>query len=325
MAIIAQIPGAVKGEEEKKTAKTTWSQKKAASSIVAEKMFKAGFKARAYRMKDCARLLTLKVCPECGHSAGSSAVLCRDRICPTCEWRLSLKRYVQMVQALGKIQDIGDYHAMFLTLTIRNCRPGKLRGELGHMSEAWNRLLQRRPVKRIVAGWARSLEVTYNKERGDFHPHYHVILLIDKECDMSFGELQQSFNEWWQAAARLSYQPITDIRNITNLSPEEGNDGLKRAITETFKYAIKDSTLVEMPLTDFARYVEAVDGKRMVAYGGIIKEARRELGIDTDELGEENMDDMICRHCGGIMAEELLEWSFGEGTYKRIKEATVTA
>lgn len=325
MAIIAQNPGTVNREKEKRTGESTWSQKKMASSIVAEKMFKAGFKTRAYRMKDCARLLTLKVCPECGHSAGSSAVLCRDRICPTCEWRLSLKRYMQMVQTLGKIQDIDNYHAMFLTLTVRNCRPGKLREELGHMSESWNRLLQRRPVKRIVAGWARSLEVTYNKARGDFHPHYHVILLIDPECDMSFGELQQDFNEWWKASARLAYQPITDIRNITNLSPEEGNDGLKKAITETFKYAIKDSTLVEMPLTDFARYVEAVDGKRMVAYGGVIKEARRELGIDTDELEEGSTEEMACSHCGGIMVQELLEWSFSENTYKRIKEATVTA
>lgn len=320
MNIVTQKTESVKREKEKKTAKETWSQKKAASAIVAEKMFNAGYKARAYRMKDCARLLTMKTCPECGHSTGSSAVLCRDRICPTCQWRLSLKRYVQMVQALGKIQDIDDYHAMFLTLTVKNCWSSRLREELGRMSESWNRLLQRRPVKKVVAGWARSLEITYNEEKGTFHPHYHVILLIEPDCDMTFGELQYNFNEWWRLSARLLYKPITDIRKIVDLSPEEDNKKLGTAITETFKYAVKDSTLIEMPMTAFSQYVEAVDGKRMVAYGGIIKEARKELGIDDDELEGDTAAD-VCRECGGMMVQEVLEWSFTEKTYKRIKEA----
>lgn len=318
MAIITQKGRSVKSGEE---VKEVWRQKKTASAEVAERLFLIGQQRRAYRMKDCARFLTMKYCPDCGRSAGSSATLCRDRLCPTCEWRLSLKRYAQMVQTLGKVADIEDYHAMFLTLTVRNCRGSTLRETIGRMSEAWNRMLQKRPVKRCVAGWARSLEITYNTERADFHPHYHVILLIDPECDLSFGELQVNFNEWWRTAARLDYRPITDIRTITNIIPEAGNDKLKNAITETFKYAIKDNTLVNMPLTDFARYVQAVEGKRMVAYGGIIKEARRLLDIDDDELTDEDeRSNDICAHCGAGLISEVLEWSFSEKAYKRMKE-----
>ena len=319
MVIIPQNAAGVKHLAETKAA---WSEKKKASASVAEKMFKIGQKRRAYRMKDCARFLTVKVCPDCGRAAGSSATLCRDRICPTCQWRLSLKRYAQMCQVLGRVDDIDQYHAMFLTLTVRNCTGSNLRAQIGVMSEAWNRLLQRKPVKRILAGWARSLEVTYNKDRGDFHPHYHVILLIDPECDMSFDDLQKSFNEWWKISARLGYRPITDIRTITNLVPENDNEPLKTAIAETFKYTVKDSSLLEMPLTDFARYVEAVEGKRLVAYGGVIKEARKELNIDTDAIEDDDGKAAdICIDCGAGLIQDVLEWSFTEGTYKRMKEA----
>lgn len=318
MDIVAQKCRAVKSCGE---VNQNWSNKKKASALVSEKMFMIGKKERAYRMKDCARFLTMKVCPDCGRAAGSSATLCRDRVCPTCQWRLSLKRYAQMCQVLGKISDLDDYHAMFLTLTVKNCRGKDLRAEIGRMSEAWNRLLQRKPVKRNVSGWARSLEITYNKGRGDFHPHYHVILLINPDCDMSFAELQENFNRWWKTSARLAYKPITDIRNITNLVPEDGNEPLKGAIAETFKYAVKDSSLMEMPLTDFSKYVDAVDGKRLVAYGGVIKDARKELDIDTDELDENSENSAeICINCGAGLVEEVLEWSFTEQTYKRIKD-----
>ena len=47
------------------------------------------------------------------------------------------------------------------------------------MQKSWNRLLNRNPVKRIARSWFRGLEVTYDAERGDYHPHYHVLMYAD--------------------------------------------------------------------------------------------------------------------------------------------------
>lgn len=314
-AIVSQAAGKVKSFDEKKS---EWEAHKRESQSLAEKMFLAGYTARAYRMKDCGKVVKIMVCPSCGRSATSSTTLCRDKVCPTCQWRLALKRYSQMCSTLGLIDDLDTYNAVFLTLTVRNCAPSRLRETLGTMAQAWNRMMQRAEPKREIAGWARSLEITYNADQATFHPHYHCILLMEAG-GRSTGELNASYNTHWKTAARLGYQPITDLRQITTLTPEESNEGLRTALLETYKYTIKSKDLELMPLTDFKRLVEGIDGKRMTAYGGVIKDARRMLALtDDDTLDTDEQPPEACVDCGTVLIPELLEWSFGDQVYKKM-------
>lgn len=313
---IPHVAPKVKSLNEKKE---EWTMHKRESQELAEKMFSAGYKQRAYRMRDCGKVVKIMTCPGCGRSATSSTTLCRDKVCPTCQWRLSLKRYSQMCSTLGLIQDLDTYTAHFLTLTVRNCAPGKLRDTLGTMASAWNRMLQRAQIKRNLAGWARSLEITYNQESATMHPHYHCILLMPSDIEDSEGDLNIMYNRHWQSAARLGYQPITDLRAITNLSPETGNEGLRTALLETYKYSIKSKDMADMPLTDFRRLLEGIDGKRMTAYGGVIKDARRQLALtDDDTLDADERPPEACIDCGTVLIPEILEWSFGEKVYKKM-------
>src|SRR5699024_12465522 len=69
---------------------------------------------------------------------------------------------------------------VFLTLTAPNVKADELDDEIKHYNKSFQRLMQRKEVKSAVKGYVRKLEVTYNKERDDYHPHLHVILAVNK-------------------------------------------------------------------------------------------------------------------------------------------------
>src|SRR5699024_1571634 len=68
----------------------------------------------------------------------------------------------------------------FLTLTAPNVEADELEDEIKHYNHSFQKLMQRKEVKNIVKGYARKLEITYNEERGDYHPHFHVLIAVDK-------------------------------------------------------------------------------------------------------------------------------------------------
>ena len=279
------------------------------------------YRRRGWRMKECSRFINLSVCPDCGRSIASSATLCRDRVCPTCAWRLSAKQSAEMVQTLAFINDIEDYDALFLTLTVRNCDESQLSPTLDMMSKAWNKMLSRRKNRELIKGTARSVEVTYNAKAKTFHPHYHIIMLIEKDS-RDIDKLSAYFNHEWQTAANITYQPITDLRRIENSTlleyDKKDAEFYKKAILETFKYTIKDDSLADMPLSSFRYYVDGIQGKRLVAYTGIIKEARKQLDYN-DEL-EDETETLKCPDCNADMLSAIYEWSFSQNTYKRFEE-----
>ena len=302
-----------------------WREKKERNILIADKMMDAGFEERGKRMRFCGTFLVQSRCPDCGKSTISSANLCRDRLCPTCSWRLSLRRFAEMCSTMQLLTDIDTYDAGFLTLTVRNCHPSQLRFTLQKMAEDWNRMLAQRSVKGKIWGWAKSLEITYNKRTNTFHPHYHIIMLTNPN-GMSQAQLHFFFREKWRVATRLPYEPITDYRTIGAFEhrDEGGIDGeaMAKAVLETYKYSVKSDELKGMPLDVFREFVTAISGIRFCTYGGAIKEARKQLGYkDTDAATLEGDDTIRIKcDCGGNMVDEFLQWSFTDGEYKHLKE-----
>lgn len=326
-----------------KTAAVKWAEKKNLSNRLSRKMKAAGFEKRGANMANCGDIIGLKVCPDCGHAHVATAQLCRDKLCPTCAWRLSLKRYAEMCKTFEALGNTENLLPLFWTLTVRNCKPDKLAETLTAMSEDWNRLMQRRTLKPLFKGWARSVEVTYNKQADTFHPHYHVIVLVDRSyldlvCpansdERQIAETRRMLSQAWKEAARLDYEPITDIRAITSKSPldpsTDGTDDITAAVLETFKYSVKASTLDQMPLESFRHLVNGLAGKRMAAYGGCIKAARRLMCLsDADSLTAadnslEGESALPCTHCGSAEMKLLIfKWAATEEQYKEVVERT---
>lgn len=279
------------------------SARKKTSVIIGEKLCSIGEYKRGQFMLACNQKIQFTLDENCKAHI-TNAHLCRDRLCPTCSHLLSIKRYNEMVRCLEYIGP-SKYDWRFVTLTIKNCRVDELKETISQMLKAWDKLNKRRGVKKILCGWARSLEVTYNDNTGTFHPHLHVLCAFEKNCAPNYLEVRQV----WADAMELKYTPICDI-----IAPYVKNskwDTYKSAIVEAFKYCVKSKNVVDMPLYAFKCLVDGIKNKQMIAYSGIIKNARKQLKLNNKDVPDRVVDDISDKEVKTL----ILEWSFAETKY----------
>ena len=271
----------------------------------------AGYERRAMRMVDCSTVLVAQVCPDCGQIHIKRANLCRDRLCPVCQWRLSAQRYAEMSKMLEASGDLLEGNTVaFLTLTVKNVTVDKLKGTLQDMSKAYKRLQERKLWKDNCLAWARSVEVTYNVNKGTYHPHYHVLFVLNGEHDEgSLGAFRNLMGKLWDKCARLDYSSVIDLRRAYS---DLDKDSVLAAARESFKYAVKSRDLTHLSLNDMKAFINAIAGFRMVSYGGAFRAIRKALGMQErlDEPRDEQPEgDIVWCDCGGKYDETLLKWS----------------
>lgn len=314
MSIISQRP---KLDNPKKFMK--WDDKKKLNREMAMKLFKAGFMRRSSRMLDCSQKIQITECVKCGNYEITNAKLCRDRLCPICSWRLSVKRYAEMSKVCKELlKDYPDNEWSFLTLTVKNCEPSLLGATLGKMAESFNRMRQRKVFKDNIVGWARTVETTFNLSDSPVtvHPHFHVLIIWELGVDRQ-TEGARLKNAWEYACKDLvvSYkgQHIEDIE--ANLAEEDGRD-ITGAVLETFKYTQKSSDLLALPIGVFRDYAVSVEHKRMIAFGGIIKQYMQKLHFSMNDEPDEPQTITVCRNCGSEeLSQAIYKWSFAERSY----------
>lgn len=298
-----------------------WQEKKMRNELLAEAY--AGINPqKAMRLRECGRVLTYKVYED-GTKRLDAMNSCRVRLCPICTWRRSLKIYGQTREVVNEIARRYGYRWILLTLTIRNCGAGELSRALDMMLEGWRRLLALKEVKAISKGWYRSLEVTHdvnpyitkemwdgNKARhikprkayyearglkvGDvnpgydlYHPHIHALICVEPGY---FGRAYIKRDRWaelWADCCRLDYQPQVDVRSVKGATMEE----IAGAVAEVSKYAAKDADYLVADdwelTTDTVRVLDAaLANRRLVAYGGCMRDVKRQLGQDDVETGD---------------------------------------
>lgn len=314
MSIVSQRP---KFDNPKKFMK--WDDKKELNQKMAKQLLRAGFLKRSFRMKECSQNIHITTCKECGNYEITNAKLCRDRLCPICSWRLSVKRYAEMSKVCEELlKDYPDNEWSFLTLTVKNCEPSLLGATLGKMAESFNRMRQRKVFKDNIVGWARTVETTFNLSDNPVtvHPHFHVLIVWKLGVDRQ-TEGARLKNAWEYACKDLvvSYkgQHIEDIE--ANLAEEDGKD-ITGAVLETFKYTQKSSDLLSLPVGVFRDYAVSVEHKRMIAFGGIIKQYMKKLHFSMNDEAEEPQSITICKNCGNKnLSEAVYKWSFAERSY----------
>lgn len=287
-----------------------FAEKKSAAVNIANKLFMIGETKRSALMKACNSVMEIYTCKCCGKARIVNAHLCRDRLCPTCQYLLSVKRYNQMQSTIAAIDNISSYDWRFITFTIRNCLPEELSTTIREMLGAWDKVCKRRTIKRRLCGWGRSLEITYNQNTGTFHPHIHFIAAFDKGSAPDLLEVSQ----WWQSALDLTYMPVCDIE----IPYSKKDDTITGAMVEAFKYCTKSKDLVDMPLSAFAELVGALKGVRLLAFGGIVRKARASIGIIENDVAEQEIfDNAEC--CNQSMQRAIAKWSFNTNNFEIIE------
>lgn len=251
-----------------------------------------------------------------------NANFCRDRLCPMCSWRRSYKIFGQVSQIMNAIGS--KYTYLFLTLTIPNCSPDDLSSVLSDLQKSWNRFIGYKRIRDAVRGFFKALEVTRNPVTGFYHPHFHVVLAVDKKYFKDKRYISR--DEWlqlWQKAARDSSITQVDIRRAKSKKTADGENAvaaLSSAVAEIAKYAVKSADyLFEDPaLTDevVSVLVPALNNRRLCSFGGVFEDVRRQLKLDDAEDG-----DLV--HLDGDLnsdlAIQIYRYGWSAGAYKLIE------
>lgn len=242
-----------------------------------------GLHGRMARVAECGSFLEYHVTPE--NKILHAANFCKDRLCPMCNWRRSLKIFGQVSQVMDELER-QQYRFLFLTLTVRNCSSEDLPATVQLLYDGWRQLYHKHKIfRRSIEGTFRSLEVTRNPKDGTYHPHLHVILAVRPDY-FRCGYIPQS--EWsamWRSCCKLDYQPIVDIRTIT-----PNDKGLSGAVAEVAKYAVKSSDFLRGSPDDMARtawdFLTALSGRRLCSFTGVFAKIRKQLALDDIESGD---------------------------------------
>lgn len=229
-----------------------------------------------------------------------TANFCKNRFCPFCAWRKSLKEALQVRICMKHLKVEEGQEFYFLTLTSPNVTGEELEEEIKHYNVSFKRLMQIKEVKELVNGYARKLEITYNSEEfiteelykkmkkyfdyrglkvGDknpnyntYHPHFHIIICVDRNTFKKRAMLD--WLELWREATRN--KDITQVQcDKINMDVEQSKEALEIA-----KYASKDSDFLHSQDV-FDIFYKALKGKRVLVYSGNFKEA-----VEMYKLGE---------------------------------------
>lgn len=234
-----------------------------------------------------------------------NANFCRERLCPLCSWRRSMKIFGQVSRIMDFMGD--DLAYIFLTLTVPNCEGDQLSALIDDLQNGFHKLVNYKRFRTAVFGFFRALEVTRNKDLksysyGTYHPHFHCILAVRKRY---FKEKEYiSHDEWlamWRKAMKNPAITQVDVRRVRPKDMAAGEEtakllsdrlmDLKAGVAEVAKYTVKASDYIyehDAKLTDEVVFTmsEALRGRRLCAFGGVFEDIRKQLQLDDAEDGD---------------------------------------
>ncbi|MEK5071803.1 protein rep [Sporosarcina sp. FSL K6-1508] len=318
-----------KGEER------DWKGKKKRSILMAKHLEAVEALAKkAERMYDCGNYLVFKM--KDGRLKLYQAYFCKVRLCPMCNWRRSLKIAFQNKKIVQAVNEREKVKWVFLTLTVRNVEGEELKPTMDQMTKAWNRFAGYARFKKSVRGYFRAMEVTRNWDKesewyGTYHPHFHVLLAVPNDY---FGRNYIKQTEWtsmWQKAMQIDYKPIVHVAKVkpkkespdfVEMEQEVRKTILEQnAIFEVSKYPVKDTDVIRgNKVTDeniqtVKDLDKALAYKRLISYGGILKEIHKELQLSDAEDGDLiHIDDDSDEVANGAV-DVMAYWHVGLNNY----------
>lgn len=219
------------------------------------------------RIEDCGTFLEFLSDKEYKNFRLSGANFCENRFCPNCNYNFSRKLGVELAIICKYIKEKYDYNFLFLTLTAPNINEYDLNDELKNYYKSCEKLFKRKEIKKITRGYIRKLEVTYNSSRNDYHPHYHILIAVDKSYFTSRNYISRDrwLELWQQCKNDLSITQV-DIQKVND-------DNLLKSLLELSKYLSKDSDYLFSKHV-FEVFYKNLKGKRIISFSDCFKEAR---------------------------------------------------
>lgn len=277
---------------------------------------------KSEKMYDCGSTLEFAVDAE-GNKHLFRAWFCKDRLCPMCNWRRSIKLREQMLKILQAMKDRNiQYRPIFATFTLPNVKGEDISKSFSEYAEAFHRLMKYKEVKAVVLGAVRSSEITYNEKHDNYNTHIHCLILVKPDYFAGRNYIKQKkWRTLWERAAKWDPEkhinPKTgkptnlnvDVRIVKPKEPTENTDTPSEkleemkeinAILEITKYTAKPTSILGdheviscMTETQKQKAGERISAfergmyrKRLIGFFGILKELHKELNLDDIEDGD---------------------------------------
>lgn len=242
----------------------------------------------AYKLSQCSNYLKFRNYYEVEQVKLVEMYSCQQHwLCPFCASARATKmvqRYHERLDFILNTKGKKRYKVAFITLTVKNSSDLK---QVWHdMVKAFKTYQMRRKDYLRgkgsfnefckIDGAVYTYEITYNNETGEFHPHIHIIAVIDEYIE------QTAMSQEWFDITGDSF--IVDIRKVRK---ENGN--YNKSFCELFKYALKFSSMPYDVIWDIHEKLAPnrkprISGSFGSFYGVKIPES------DTDEL-EDYLED----------------------------------
>ena len=317
--------------------KRDWKGKKMRSSLMSshyegleQRIGAPYYGKKAEKISNCAECLTFKRETETGRLKLYQAYFCKVRLCPMCAWRRSLKIAYHNKLIVEEANRQYKPAWIFLTLTVKNVEGDQLKQAIINMMQGYRKVFQYKKVKTGTLGFFRALEITKNHKENTYHPHFHVLIPVKRNY---FGKSYIKQAEWtslWKRAMKLDYTPIVHVQRVKGKKgidaeaiEKEVREAMEeqKAILEISKYPVKDTDVIrgnevtEENLDTVYYLDDALNARRLIGYGGILKEIHKELNLTDAEDGDliriEEDDDEVANETFEVMAR----WHVGIKNY----------
>lgn len=204
---------------------------------------------RAQKLLNCCRDVAIWVTPEGKPTIAPKR--CRDRLCPLCSARRAYEAGKRMTVAAESMKQ-----ARMLTLTAPHVQ-APLTDQLAALRRAFAKLRKSPAWTTSVLGGIYAIECTFNAERGEWHPHMHV--LMDGEY-MHWADVKEAWRQALNASGGLwnlaKDAPLSvQIEFIYNRAA---------AAKYVAKYITKPADLERWPQERITEFADAMHGGRLM-------------------------------------------------------------
>ena len=215
------------------------------------------------RLLLCANfLLFLK--SDAGNYKLRRANLCGNRFCPICSWVEAKRNAFKILELIMYVREIEKKELVFMTLTVPNCKGEDLTVTIDKLNKSFKRLMETKRFKNICLGYIRKLEITYNEEANTYHPHFHIIMAVNKSYFTSRDYLKiLDLLELWRKA--------TKDNSITQVDLKKVRMGSIKEVMEIATYTTKMKDLYKNEEVFIILY-GALRGRQIITYNGIFKD-----------------------------------------------------
>ena len=305
--------------------KRPWNKNKSYSVAVSKAhCCVSGLEHYGEKIAGCGNYLKFGACKTVEHGKKlKEAYFCRCRGCVMCQWRKSLLVRNQVMDLVKEHwKEYSTDVPLFMSLTVVNEKGEDINRILNQMNAAWKRLMELKVVKRVTRSWFKSLEITYNSDRDDFHPHFHALVMVPHNYFYRKSGLYITHDEWlrlWQKCMRDERITQVDIRKV-----KKGKKGdLESIVGEVAKYATKPGSYIfkneegkNEANPDVVKHLYyGLRGRRLIGFGGYfnkIRKVKKMVDVEKADLvdaeGDGVSDKCSCKICKEELVDQVFNW-----------------